>query len=169
LKIDIAHAFDSVAWQFLLEVLEFMGFPVAWQDRVSTLLSSASTKVMLNSAPGDTIFHGHGLSQGDLLSPVMFLLVMEVLNVIIKKVDHHSLLHNLEVPSIPHRVAFYVDDLILFIRLETRDTQCLNDILGMFHGASGMGCNISKCQMVPTQCIEEQIQTMVSLASLCSF
>ena len=27
LKVDIAKAFDSVAWPFLLEVLEHMGFP----------------------------------------------------------------------------------------------------------------------------------------------
>ena len=30
LKVDIAKAFDSVAWPFLLEVLEHMGFPQSW-------------------------------------------------------------------------------------------------------------------------------------------
>jgi hypothetical protein len=32
LKIDIAKVFDSVAWPFLLEVLERMGFPERWHD-----------------------------------------------------------------------------------------------------------------------------------------
>jgi hypothetical protein len=30
LKIDLAKAFDSVAWPFLLEVLEHTGFPLRW-------------------------------------------------------------------------------------------------------------------------------------------
>jgi hypothetical protein len=32
LKVDIAKAFDWVAWPFLLEVLEHMGFPPRWRD-----------------------------------------------------------------------------------------------------------------------------------------
>jgi hypothetical protein len=32
LKIDIAKAFDSVAWPFLLEVLEHMGFSLSWRN-----------------------------------------------------------------------------------------------------------------------------------------
>lgn len=32
LKVDIAKAFDSVGWPFLLEVLEHLGFPRRWRD-----------------------------------------------------------------------------------------------------------------------------------------
>jgi hypothetical protein len=32
LKVDIVRAFDSVAWPFLLEVLEHLGFPPGWQN-----------------------------------------------------------------------------------------------------------------------------------------
>jgi hypothetical protein len=53
LKIDIAHAFYSVAWPFLLELLQHLGFSSLWRDWISTLLSSASTKVLLNGSPGD--------------------------------------------------------------------------------------------------------------------
>jgi hypothetical protein len=30
LKVDIAKSFDSVAWPFLLEVLQHVGFPQRW-------------------------------------------------------------------------------------------------------------------------------------------
>jgi hypothetical protein len=32
LKVDITCVFDSVAWPFLLEVLQHPGFPSAWRD-----------------------------------------------------------------------------------------------------------------------------------------
>jgi hypothetical protein len=48
LKIDIAKAFDSVAWNFLLEVLEHMGFGLCWRNWIAASLSIASTKILLN-------------------------------------------------------------------------------------------------------------------------
>jgi hypothetical protein len=39
LKVDIAKAFDSVAWPFLLEVLERMVFPQSWRDWIAAMLS----------------------------------------------------------------------------------------------------------------------------------
>jgi hypothetical protein len=62
LQIDLAKAFDSVAWPFLLEVMEHAGFPVRWRDWVSALLGTASTKVLLNGRPGSRILHARGQS-----------------------------------------------------------------------------------------------------------
>lgn len=45
LKVDIAKAFDSVAWNFLLEVLQHMGFGRRWRNWISMILSTSSTKI----------------------------------------------------------------------------------------------------------------------------
>jgi hypothetical protein len=57
LKLDISKAFDSVSWSFLLEVMHHLGFGQIWRDIISGLLGSASTKVLVNGIPGDTILH----------------------------------------------------------------------------------------------------------------
>jgi hypothetical protein len=76
LKIDIAGAFDSVSWPFLLDILKHMGFLTAWLDWIAVLLYLANTCVLLNDIPGRRICHARGLRQGDSLSPMLFLLIM---------------------------------------------------------------------------------------------
>ena len=87
LKVDIAKAFDSVSLPFLIEVLQHIGFSRRWTDWISTLLSTASTKVLVNGRPGRRIVYARGLRQGDPISPMLFILVMEVLNSLIKEDD----------------------------------------------------------------------------------
>jgi hypothetical protein len=79
-----------------------MGFPHGWLQWMSAILSSASTKVLINGTPGDRISHARGLRQGDPLPPMLFLLIMEVLSAVIKKVDAWGLLSELGVRAIPH-------------------------------------------------------------------
>ena len=92
LKLDISKAFDSVSWPFLLEVLQQLGFGQLWRDIISGLLSSSSTQVLLNGVPGDLIHHRRGLRQGDPLSPMLFILIMDVLGHMITKASSEGLL-----------------------------------------------------------------------------
>jgi hypothetical protein len=83
LKLDISKAIDSVSWAFLLEMLQRLGFCSICRDMFSRLLSTSSTQIQLNGIPGQPITHRCGLQQRDPLSPMLFILVMDILNNII--------------------------------------------------------------------------------------
>jgi hypothetical protein len=113
LKLDISKAFDTVAWPFVLEVLEAWGFGQRWRDWIALLLSTASTRILLNGQPGAPIHHLGGLRQGDPLSPMLFILAMDVLNRLFTKAGEEGLLQPLGHRAIKFRCSMYADDVML--------------------------------------------------------
>jgi hypothetical protein len=144
LKLDITKAFDSISWTFLMEVLEKLGFGRIWQDIVSGMLATSSTQILLNGVPGQSITHRHGLRQGDPLSPMLFILVMGILNLLIAKAAEMGLLHLFSSRNPQHRLSIYADDVVLFLRPVENELQIISDILRLFGEASGLKTNMTK-------------------------
>jgi hypothetical protein len=111
LKIDIAKAFDSVSWEFLIQLLTFIDFLARWTEWIAILLSTATTRVVVNGRPSRRIYHVRVLWQGDPLSPMLFIVIMEVLNNMISVTDRHGVLLPLPSATIRNRASLYVDDL----------------------------------------------------------
>jgi hypothetical protein len=107
LKVDIAKAFDVVNWSFLHDLLNHLGFTWRWINWVACLLSMASTRIILNGQPGQRICHVRGLRQGDPLSLLLFVLVMEVLNGLFHRADLNRLFTPLYAPSIKFYLSLY--------------------------------------------------------------
>jgi hypothetical protein len=63
-----------------------LGFGQIWRDIICGLLAPSSTKALVNGHPSEIIQHRRGLRQGALLSPMPFILVMDVLGTLFTKV-----------------------------------------------------------------------------------
>jgi len=163
LKLDISKAFDSVSWPFLLEVMQHLGFGPIWRDLVSGLLASSSTQVLLNGIPGNSIVHQRGLRQGDPLSPMLFILVMDVLGHMVSKAANEGLLQPLSRRVLQHRISLYADDVVLFLRPEAGDISLVMEILNLFGDASGLKTNLQKSSVLPIRCGDMELTTIQNL------
>jgi hypothetical protein len=117
----------------------------------------------MNENPGDRICHARGLRQDDPLSLMLFLLVMEVLNALIRKADPWSLFRPLGLNTSAHKASFYTDDLVWFITPEQGDLRMATTILLIFEKSSGLGCNLSKCQLLLIHCSDDQVAQAINL------
>ena len=55
------------------------------------------------------------------------------------------------------RPSLYADDLVILVAPVTDDLTCLQQILQLFTGASGLVTNIDKCVAMPIQCTDEMV------------
>jgi hypothetical protein len=78
-----------------------------------------------------------------------------LLSSLVRRADNWNLLQCLGTNTVPFRTAMYADELILFAAPSDRDLSMVKMIFEIFKGASGLGCNMAKCQLVPIRCTEE--------------
>jgi hypothetical protein len=137
-KLDICKAFGSIRWGYLVDLLQRTGFPSHFQNWIVALLTTASSRVLLNGVAGHPIRHGRGLRQGDTLSLLRFVLVIDTLSQVLQKASTHGLLHKLRGKGTILRTSLYADDVAVFLALFKEDIQNLAHILHDFGEVTGL-------------------------------
>jgi len=163
LKLDISKAFDTVSWPFLSEILQAHGFGEPWRRWIETLLSTASSKIILNGQHGPTIRHLRGVRQGDSLSPLLFIIAMDVMHRIFLKVTREGVLRRMEPTELKFKCSLYADDVILFIWPTMQEARAVKEILNVFGAVSGLRTNLAKCSITPIYGAEESMEEIVSI------
>jgi hypothetical protein len=78
-KLDIEKAYDHVNWDFLLYMLRRCGFGEKLCSWKAHYISSVRFFVLVNGTLSSFFNSSRRLRQGDLLSPLLFVIVMEAL------------------------------------------------------------------------------------------
>nr|GEY27140.1 RNA-directed DNA polymerase, eukaryota, reverse transcriptase zinc-binding domain protein [Tanacetum cinerariifolium] len=85
-KVDFEKAYDSVRWKFLDEILKKFGFGAKLCYWIQSCLKSSRGSIIINGSPTDEFQFFRGLKQRGLLSPFLFILIMESLHLSFEKV-----------------------------------------------------------------------------------
>jgi hypothetical protein len=134
-----------------------LGFGPIWCDMISGLLATSSTRILLNGVPGELISHRRGLRQGDPLSPMLFIFVMDVLSWLVEKATGEGYLQPLSSRQLRHRISLYADDVTLFLRPDAADIALVLDLLRLFGKASGLRTNAQKSSALPIRCDDQTL------------
>ncbi|KAI3710195.1 hypothetical protein L2E82_39969 [Cichorium intybus] len=164
-KVDFDKAFDSVNWGYLDSTMEQMGFGTKWRSWISGCLRSSRTSVIINRSPTYEFQISKGVRQGDPLSPFLFIIAMEGLNVALEAARDKGLFKGVKLPrngpNLTH--LFYADDAIFVGEWDRTNLKNLARILRCFHIASGLKVNFNKSRVFGIGAPEAEIANWANI------
>jgi hypothetical protein len=139
-------------------MLRAYGFRDKWCAWIAILLSSASTRILLNGEPGPPIWHRQGLRQGDPLSPMTFVLLVDVLGKLVSAAMVAGVLAPLQPRRAIPRISIYTDDVILLCCPTPDELITTKETLRLFGRASDLIMNHNKRSTSTINCTEQDAE-----------
>ncbi|MCH79618.1 RNA-directed DNA polymerase (Reverse transcriptase), partial [Trifolium medium] len=156
-KVDIEKAYDSVDWGYLDDVMRQMAFPVLWRKWIKECVGTATASVLVNGSPTDEFSLERGLRQGDPLSPFLFLLAAEGLNVMMRGLVQSKLFTRYSIgttsPIDVSHLQFADDTLLLGVKCWA-NVRALRGVLVLFEAVSGLRVNFHNSMLVEVNAAE---------------
>nr|GEW98655.1 RNA-directed DNA polymerase, eukaryota [Tanacetum cinerariifolium] len=143
-KVDFEKAYDSVKWDFLDDVLNKFGFGNKWCKSIQCCLRSSRGSILVNGSPTEEFQFGKGLKQGDPLSPLLFIMVMESLHISFQLIVDAGRFHDIKMGgglvNLSH--MFYSDDVVFIGQWCESNITTPVHVLECFHKASRLRINM---------------------------
>lgn len=117
-KVNFEKAFDCVNWEFLFSSLTRMKFSGKWLNLLRVIFNSTRLSVLINGSPTQEFSPGRGLRQGDPLSPLLFLIVGEVLHWLLEEACSMDIMQGVCYSKSGKRIFHlqFTDDTVIFIQ-----------------------------------------------------
>ena len=136
-------------WEALFYLLDRMGFGMKWRGWIKACVTFVCFSVLVNGSPEGFFRCSRGLRQGDPLSSLLFLLIMEVLSRLLKKTEECNLIrgfHVGDVNVVGVRIShlLFADDTILFCDASREQLLSIRLVLSCFQTFTGLKVNIEK-------------------------
>ena len=122
---------------------------------------------LVNGSPTSFFGSSRGLRQDDPLSPLLFLLIMEVLSTILKKTEESGLIHGFHVRPINStgiRIShmLFANNTILFYDASREQLLSIRLALTCFQAFTSLKVNVGKSEIVPIREVSN-IQTLANI------
>ena len=145
LSLDQEKAFDRVDWSFLRSTLYAFGFGQSFIGWVDLFYNNSCSAVNVNGYVSSFFSLSRGVRQGCPLSPILYILVAEVLACNIRA---HNSISGLRLPHAPvplSCVSAYADDTTLVVT-STSAIIAVFDVFSLYERGSGAKLNLDKCE-----------------------
>ncbi|GJX34219.1 RNA-directed DNA polymerase, eukaryota, reverse transcriptase zinc-binding domain protein [Tanacetum coccineum] len=145
-KIDIQKAYDTVCWKFLEDVLYRFEFPNLMVQWIMECVTTPSFSICVNGERIGYFKGGRELRQGDPMSPYLFTLIMEVLNIILKKEikEHGNFNYHPGCKELKITHLCFADDLLILSHGDIQSVKIIKSSLELFSSCSGLQPNLKK-------------------------
>ncbi|GJT00596.1 RNA-directed DNA polymerase, eukaryota, reverse transcriptase zinc-binding domain protein [Tanacetum coccineum] len=152
IKIDLQKAYDTINWKFLEKSQVEFGFHEKMVHWIMQCVTTAGFTINVN---GERVGYfkggggGRGLRQGDLVSPYLFTLIMEVFSLMLQRQieKDSSFSYHFGCKSIKLVHVSFADDLLVMCHGDLNYVKVIKRALDEFNACSGLLPNNSKSTM----------------------
>jgi hypothetical protein len=135
-------------------MLKRYGFGAKWCSWISFCISSIRFSVLVNGSPEGFFDSSRGLRQGDPLSPLLFVFVMEALSHMLSTGINNGLLEGFKVGNVIVSHFLFAYDTLIFCKASPNQLTYLRGIFLLFEAASGLKANLAKSVLIPVGSIQ---------------
>uniref|UniRef100_A0A670HYC8 Reverse transcriptase domain-containing protein n=1 Tax=Podarcis muralis TaxID=64176 RepID=A0A670HYC8_PODMU len=143
--IDAEKAFDNVSWSFLLKTMEKAGIEGEFLKGIQAIYSNQFAKLVINNNLTSRFKIEKGTRQGCPLSPLLFIMVLEILA---NKIRSKPEIQGIKVGQKEYKLKAYADDLILSLGEPQESLNKALEVVEEYGKHSGFKLNKAKTKML---------------------
>lgn len=137
MKLDMIKAFHNLQWSFLFKALDFFNFSQDWIRLIKELITTSKGFVLLNKSPNWFFPSSYGLRQGDPMSPYLFILAEEILNINVIELQREGKVKKISIVLNTPCLLLYADYLLFFARASLTSIKSIKLLLATCQLATG--------------------------------
>jgi exonuclease III len=145
INVDFEKAFDSVSWEFMYKTLHYFKIPNDFINMIKCIYNNLEICTSNNGFSSRFVRIGRGMRQGCPLSPILFVITIEMLNIYIKSKNK---LEGIHIGNSYHLISQFADDTSFFVLNKRGMIDRLFSYLQDFGKMSGLKINVEKTEIL---------------------
>lgn len=148
MQLDLQKAYDMVDWTALETIMKELDLPGKFITWIMNIVTTVSYVFNINGEISNDMFARRGIRQGDPISPLLFVFIMEYFNRLMEQLqlnpnfNHHAKYEKLGITHLT-----FVVDVLLFCRGDTVSMEMMIKTITEFSNTTGLVINPTKCRI----------------------
>ena len=137
---------ESMDHIFMNNALSLLGFGSDIIQWITLFFKNPAAKILMRGHMSDEIHLRQGVPQGDVISPYIFILMVELL---LLKINYTKPLTGIIFAKVESRSETFADDTTIFLERTANNLRYATKVITVFHTISGLQCNLDETLVIP--------------------
>ena len=151
IRIDLQKTFDSLDWNFIIEVLSVLKFPSMFINWIKSCITGSRFSISINGGLVGYFRGVKGVRQRDPLSPYLFVLTINVLSKMLDATVTYGVFNfHPRCKKIRLTHLCFVANLLIFAKGNLKSIIGVHNVMKKFYFLSGLQLNCAKSEIFST-------------------
>lgn len=161
--LDAQKAFDNIDWNFMFIQLEIMETGLDSMNWIRAIYKHQEVRIRVNGGLTEKIEINKGTRQGCPLSPLLFILTLEVLNNVIRAERE---IKGVRVRDEEFKILVFADDMVSMVEQPETSLKILMTKIAEYGSMAGLKINWEKTKMIVKNINAKKVKKLEELTTI---